>query len=69
MTDDTYRRKACRECGYRYSTASRTHTLADGIVVTVEAPAHLRPQSLARLRRFWQHIENFPFKTTRSHNS
>ena len=69
IQSETYRRRNCRNCGYSYSSSARTHTLADGIVVTVEAPAHLRQQSRVRLDRFWDFIESFPDKILRSHNS
>lgn len=51
-----YRRKACRVCGHRYSTAGRKFLTTEGVVVTLEAPGSGRRDSRLHLQRLWRRL-------------
>lgn len=52
-----YRRRACRECGQRYSFAAGTFYV-EGVEVTLETLGTSRHQSRLRLERMWQRVRS-----------
>lgn len=51
--EERYRRRSCRDCGYHYSSSSRS-TMIEGVNVTLEAHGATKHQSRLKLARLWQ---------------